>query len=411
MENQLRGKKGITLIALVITIIVLLILAGVTIVTLTGDNGILKKVGDARNNNEKATEKEKIQAEVMGSYDLTGKLDVRETVENIRNNIKDVKTVVATENNFPVRVTYNNDHSYQVKSNGKVNSIYVDDNYIAVIPDGFTVSNTEGEKSIKNGLVVKDHSENEWIWIPVSSSDLQLMYTENSAGWQMSKREVTTNYKTIGVSLQGRTLDRTNPGSTGGYREPDVVTSLDSDDNNRKTAGFLESDGTTASSIVVMATKLKDDYKNMIDSIKENGGFYVGRYELGKDQGGTPQEKPGPVMNHTKWYNLYNACKYFSGGDIESRMIWGCQWDQICRFLNQSGEKVPINDSRAYGNYENSTGNAKNYNGKNNYDNTTGRNNAWKANNIYDIAGNCWEWTQEAYGSNGRAIRGRMLCK
>lgn len=42
-------RKGITLIALVITIIVLLILAGVTIVTLTGDNGLLQKAGDAKN--------------------------------------------------------------------------------------------------------------------------------------------------------------------------------------------------------------------------------------------------------------------------------------------------------------------------------------------------------------------------
>ena len=43
MKNQMKGKKGITLIALVITIVVLLILAGVTIATLTGDNGLLQK--------------------------------------------------------------------------------------------------------------------------------------------------------------------------------------------------------------------------------------------------------------------------------------------------------------------------------------------------------------------------------
>ena len=46
----MKKQTGITLIALVITIIVLLILAGVTIATLTGDNGILKKVGEAKNN-------------------------------------------------------------------------------------------------------------------------------------------------------------------------------------------------------------------------------------------------------------------------------------------------------------------------------------------------------------------------
>ena len=49
MRKKLRKKnKGITLIALVITIIVLLILAGVAIVTLTGDNGILTQAGKAK---------------------------------------------------------------------------------------------------------------------------------------------------------------------------------------------------------------------------------------------------------------------------------------------------------------------------------------------------------------------------
>ena len=49
-----KQEKGITLIALVITIIVLLILAGVAIATLTGDNSIIKKANDAKVENEKA---------------------------------------------------------------------------------------------------------------------------------------------------------------------------------------------------------------------------------------------------------------------------------------------------------------------------------------------------------------------
>lgn len=54
------NNKGITLIALVITIIVLLILAGVTIATLTGENGILTKATEAKTNTEIASEKEAI---------------------------------------------------------------------------------------------------------------------------------------------------------------------------------------------------------------------------------------------------------------------------------------------------------------------------------------------------------------
>ena len=60
-------NKGVTLIALVITIIVLLILAGVSISTLTGQNGILKRAIEAKNTTEVASEKEGIQMAVTTS--------------------------------------------------------------------------------------------------------------------------------------------------------------------------------------------------------------------------------------------------------------------------------------------------------------------------------------------------------
>ena len=60
-------EKGITLIALVITIIVLLILAGVTIATLTGDNGILTKATEAKDKTEEGEEEEKVKLSVAGA--------------------------------------------------------------------------------------------------------------------------------------------------------------------------------------------------------------------------------------------------------------------------------------------------------------------------------------------------------
>ena len=54
-------NRGITLIALIITIIVLLILAGISIATLTGDNGILRKATDAKTKNDEAQIRERIQ--------------------------------------------------------------------------------------------------------------------------------------------------------------------------------------------------------------------------------------------------------------------------------------------------------------------------------------------------------------
>lgn len=84
MKNQMKGNNGITLIALVITIIVLLILAGVTIATLTGDNGLLQKATNAKEANEEATALEKIKVEVVGSYGLDGKIDKEQLNKNLK---------------------------------------------------------------------------------------------------------------------------------------------------------------------------------------------------------------------------------------------------------------------------------------------------------------------------------------
>ena len=64
MKGQLKSAKGITLIALVITIIVLLILAAVSIATLTGENGILTRASDASRETEIASVKEQAQLDI-----------------------------------------------------------------------------------------------------------------------------------------------------------------------------------------------------------------------------------------------------------------------------------------------------------------------------------------------------------
>ena len=67
--KKLKNKKGITLIALVVTIVVLLILAGTAIAMLTGDNGIIKKAQLAKKLTEESSEKEKLQL-IMQMYHL-----------------------------------------------------------------------------------------------------------------------------------------------------------------------------------------------------------------------------------------------------------------------------------------------------------------------------------------------------
>lgn len=83
--NYCKKEKAITLIALVITIIVLLILAGVSIATLTGENGILTRANDAKEEIGRATAEEKVEVEVLGSYDNNGNIDLDKLNENLEN--------------------------------------------------------------------------------------------------------------------------------------------------------------------------------------------------------------------------------------------------------------------------------------------------------------------------------------
>ena len=288
------------------------------------------------------------------------------------------------------------------------NAVYSSGDYTAIIPAGFTVSATES--SIENGLVVTDGSSNEWVWIPVSSEDFSAMFgTANDDGWTMSGTDVKTKYKANSAIIAG--ITRENPGTIS-YREPDVLNndSYDKNTTNLSAAGL-------GPNISEMATNLRNDYKAMMDSVKKNGGFYVGRYEIGGNISEPLVQKGKTVITNTNWYNLYKACKSFSKGNVESRMIWGCQWDQVCRFIStyKEGNETKtrsLTDSTTYGNYNSSSGNAKVVvDGQNKYGNkqVTGFSEYWKTNNIYDLAGNCLEWTQEAYSTGNRAYRGRLL--
>ena len=89
----MKNYKGITLIALVITIIVLLILAGVTIATLTGDNGLLQKATTAKQENEKAKELELIKLAVSAAQVAgEGKITTGNLNTELQSNLNDPNT-------------------------------------------------------------------------------------------------------------------------------------------------------------------------------------------------------------------------------------------------------------------------------------------------------------------------------
>ena len=114
LNKKTRKNAGITLIALVITIVVLLILAGVSIATLTGDNGILTQATKAKEQTQKASIEE-------------------------QRKLAQIEATMNSENTQYKGVT---------------------------IPAGFAPTRIEGEDTLENGLVITDSKGNEFVWIP-----------------------------------------------------------------------------------------------------------------------------------------------------------------------------------------------------------------------------------------------------
>ena len=397
MRKMFKNKSGITLIALVVTIVVLLILAGVSISLLLDENGIIKKSKDAR--------REYGQAKANEQEDLSNLSDM---IEEATGKVTLAKVPVGTK----------------ASKNGTINGEEGNSNN-PTIPKGYipidTATSTWGDgnsapsqDSVKHGLVIKDEKNNEWVWVPVDSTTLATMYEESSdektlcgtTGETAVKTKLYSSTITIGKDSNTKTITRTTPGDSNSYREPDLVvgngTSCDA--TNYKT--ILGKNGTKEE----LAQLFVEDYKEMIESIQKYGGFYIGRYELSE----AGVQKNQPTLTNTNWYNLYAKCKSLNASDkVKTGMIWGCQWDVTCNFIANKGEQKSITDSRTWGNYNDSEGDAKvivteNGTETNKYGTkqNTGYSEYWKANNIYDLAGNCWEWTQEADDSNSRAGRG-----
>jgi len=383
---------------LVVTIVVLLILAGVTISLLLDENGIIKKSKDAR--------REYGQAKANEQEDLS--------------NLSDMIDEATAEPTPKVNVnTKAGDNSTINGKKGNANNPTIPAGYIPINTETSNWGNGKdapSQDSVKHGLVIKDEQNNEWVWVPVPDVTVMcdtLNNTEYTLCGTTGETAVKTKLYSKSGIISGKT--RTTPGTSSGYREPDLVagsgSSYDAKDTYYKT--ILGKTGTKEQ----LAQLFADEYKAMIESVSKYGGFYIGRYELS----GTvtePTEKPGKTLTKTDWYNLYNACrssKLQASDKVKTQMIWGCQWDVTMNWLISSGAKTSdeVNkDSSTWGNYNN-------YNAANNYTEgtagyeknagspqNTGSSENWKANNIYDLAGNVWEWTQEAGNTNGRAGRG-----
>ena len=350
------------MIALVVTIIVLLILAAVAINLTIGENGIFTRA-------QNATEKWQ-EAEVNEQHEMNGVVNF---IENYNKNQgpKKVADVVGGDK-FEKTETIQDD-------NGKEVTIPKD---FSVHPDSNTV--------VDEGIIITDGT-NEFVWVPVD--DPSTMFEEIPEGEEpatLTGVETTTNIYSKLRQRNGDSYTSGAPGTTG-IREPDVLTSYDTNPQYYQNILGFESTKSMADSMVA-------EYKAMSVSVKKYHGFWIGRYEL-TGTVDTPTVKAGDVLTASSseagnWYGLYKACQNVikNNTDVKSTMIYGCQWDETMSWLNKCGYNTDT-DSSSWGNYSGSPIN-------------TGSVSTYKANEIFDLAGNYYDWTQEASSTGSRVNRG-----
>ena len=369
MKEKTKTSKGITLIALVITIIVLLILAGVSIAMLTGENGILTQAQNAKNRTAEAETQERADLEEQNAL-----------MENIING--------GTGSGGNTDLPSNSDTA-------------------PFLPEGATVTNND----LATGVTIKDSNGNEWVWIEVPKS----IYTntEYNGGTAPTSSE---DYAKIESVMQEYAKD---------YRSSNYEDTWYSAAQH----GFARADD-------------YNDHKNkMLKSVYENGGFYIGKYEVGTEtlRNTKEAELTTPVIKEGAYPYNYVTCKQaqersglLATGGRTSSLMFGIQWDLVMKHIETKKGKTQDElktKSTDWGNYSDVTFNitkgkysedvGKTFEdvGEEGYTKaqkdsvllTTGATSINSTLNIYDLAGNVWEWTLEQYTSNSGspcAIRG-----
>lgn len=346
-------NKGITLIALVITVIILIILAGITISLLIGDNGLITKAKEGKVNMQMARQEEQ---EYLDS--LYG------DILNVENNNEYVEKYV---NGVPIPKGF-----YYVGGTAQ---------------QGLVISDApEDEEEGTDHEVAKTLVGNQFVWIPVSKTEYKDMFYDSSistVGSVTSRARIIRRGKLYSFDSNGKANFIEDCLTTDtGYREPAYVTG----------------DSTQ------MQTSIDEGFANMKSCVGRYEGFYVGRYEASLSADGTKSESKYKMpmtsaeTSGNKWSGIYEKLTNLNTTSraVDTHMIWGCQWDRVMKFVNGSLD--------GNGNvYNVGTLNIERHGGMSLA--KTGDNVADKVKNIYDLEGNLWEWTMEAKDADRRVAR------
>ena len=345
ITNKMTAASGITLIALVVTIIVLLILAGVAISLSIGNNGIFKRAQNATDTWKNAEKNEELE---MGK------------AENFIDGLGENNPVKPEGPEMPDR--WDKD-KVDVIDDGKGNPV--------PLPKGFYYVGG----NIDTGIVISDKAEdenkgtsyeqagnlkgNQFVWIPVASE----------ADLKRTAFNTSTGKPTTGLSV-----DYTEPYANGYPKEAEEYDTMKT--QVLKYGGFYIGrfeagvDSTTPRTIYTPAQKV----------VIKKGVAPYNYVPWGKamNDASEIEGKSGAV------YLAKNFAVQEKYTSVTSTLCYGSQWDAMCRYIGDSQRTIPRKDKPEL----------------------TGAVERDVSKNIYDLAGNCWEWTMEANNSGDRVERG-----
>ncbi len=364
--------KGITLIALVVTIIVLLILAGVALNLTIGQNGIFQKAQEAANTWRNAETNEQLAmqegTDLIDQY-LNG---------NGGNQDDDIGT--GGEYNTATTVA---DAIQQNKFFEKDTPIKDDLQNVVKVPEGFKIAEDSATK-VENGVVIEDNDGNQFVWIP----------TKTGAGVTV---HTTKGDKTI---VYTRTAYSSN-----------VATG--------------ETDSGTNSEKIKYSSSNSDYFKEALPtdeetSVNANGGYYIGRFEAGDKESteaktmrtGSTENKTVTIKKDQVPYNYISqaGCKILAEGmssvqgySAKTKLVSSYAWDTAISLIQITNEDY--GNSSPEGNYKDTSFDYINIKDITGEKLTKTKNSATLVPtgqttavcNIYDMGGNLLEYTSESY--------------
>ena len=403
-KQKLKESKGITLIALVITIIVLLILAGVTIATLTGDNGILNHANKAKIKNTEAEAIERVQVEVAGSYGTDGKIDS----EQLKNNLGNITGLTYDSENFSLPATVSlNGYDIVIDANGNVakkirvadakadGTVFGDNTTIydayenqIKIPAGFKIA-SDSATDVTGGIVIEDATYtntlgSQFVWIPVGTGENAIKKSDGT---------------TVEIELNRYTF------ASDGTPTPQGTNVINSYHQELATSSY--------------GNAVAKDIEKFKTSANSNHGYYMGRYEAGVT--GYDSVVDSNSNSETNWTgykgeNTKLVCKsgqqvwnyvtqkkaselsrnMYTSSNFTSDLINSYAWDTAIVFIQEfSGDSdysMQVGCDEAYREFSTLKETGKG---------TIDGSNADKRCNIYSMAGNAYEWSTETSSDSG----------